>query len=582
MTSRIRHATGRRPCARLLPFLLTLVVGGAACAGEPVQGGPDAAGRRVLRDAPPVWYADDMRPIPVPEFAEQGLVPYAFNGFVARPFSRFFHPGRLGRTIDDGYPGRPAVDVNALDEVVDSSWFTNRIGLRPLADDELVLGPAHGTPYGEGPDRSAPWRVVGAKVGGVTPGFRIRDARGDTWLLKFDPPSHPGMTIRSGVVANLIFHAMGFHTPVDRVVSFTRDDLVVEDGVAFSLGRGETLALTPANMDSVLAATRSVFGGEYHALASRYLDGIPLGPFDEEGTRPDDPNDVIHHQDRRELRALKVFAGWLNHFDIKSQNSLDMYVGAPGEGYVKHHLIDFASTLGSYGDEAVKRFGYEYGIDVFPVLGRTFTFGLVEDYWYGIERPEGLDEVGLFDVEHFRPAQWKPDLGHSAIANLARDDGYWAAKIVGSFSDRQLRLLVEQGRYQDPRAVDYLVATLAGRRDRIVRHWFAEVPPLDWFRPVAGGIGFDDLAVVFGCARESKARYRYRVRAVAADRDGGDWSGWRETRERVFAVADDAALTDAARPFLAVEFQIDRGQGWSRAARVYQAPASGRIVGVER
>ena len=205
---------------------------------------------------------------------------------------------------------------------------------------------------------------------------------------------------------------------------------------------------------------------------------------------------------------------------------------------------------------------------------------MVEDYWYSIERPAGLDEVGLFDVEHFRPAGWKPDLGHSALANLARDDGYWAAKIVGSFSDHQLRLLVEQGRYRDPRAVDYLVETLAGRRDRIVRHWFAEVPPLDWFRTVEDGIAFHDLAVVTGCAREQKSRYRYRVRPVDQWRDGDDWSDWRETAERVFAVAGDAV--DAEHPFLAVEFQIDRGQGWSRSAYVFQAPASGRIVGVQR
>ena len=572
MRSRILHDTGS---PRLVAWLmLALAAGGAGvCA---------AAQYEPLRDEPAVWYADDQQPVPMPEFVEERYVPYAFNSFVARPFSRFFHPGRVGRNLDDSYAGRPAVDVNALDEVVNSSWFTNRMGVRMLTDEELVQGPALGTNLHRGPDRSQPWRIVGAKVGGVTPGFRIKDARGDIWLLKFDPPTHPGMSIRSGVVGNLIFHAIGFSTPVDRVVEFTRDDLVVEEEVAFNLGRGETLALTPANLDSVLTATRSVFGGRYQALASRFLDGRPVGPFDDEDTRPDDPNDIIHHQDRRELRALKVFGAWLNHFDLKSLNTLDMYVGEPGEGYVKHYFIDFASTLGSYGDEAVKRFGYEYGIDIFPVLGRFFTFGTVEDYWYGIERPAGLAEVGLFDVEHFRPAAWKPDLPHSALANLARDDGYWAAKIVGSFSDRQLRLLVEQGHYRNPRAVDYLVEALAGRRDRIVRHWFAEVPPLDWFRTTADGLAFDDLAVVRGCVRENKSRYRYRVRPVDEWRRGDGWSPWRATPQRVFEVAPDAGLVDAERPFLAVEFQVDRGMGWSHSAFVFQAPASGRIVGVQR
>ena len=34
-----------------------------------------------------------------------------------------------------------ALNVNTLDEVPDSSWFTNRIGRRPMSLDELVRGP---------------------------------------------------------------------------------------------------------------------------------------------------------------------------------------------------------------------------------------------------------------------------------------------------------------------------------------------------------------------------------------------------------------------------------------------------------
>ena len=99
-----------------------------------------------------------------------------------------------------------------------------------MTDAELAEGPAHGSDLAAGPDRSAPWTIIGAKTAGVTPGFRIKDARGDVWLLKFDPPSHPGMTIRSGVVTNLLFHAIGFNVPVDRLVKFSRDDLVVGEG----------------------------------------------------------------------------------------------------------------------------------------------------------------------------------------------------------------------------------------------------------------------------------------------------------------------------------------------------------------
>src|SRR5262245_8453360 len=37
--------------------------------------------------------------------------------------------------------GLRAQNLNTVDEVPDSSWFTNRIGSRPLTIDELVRGP---------------------------------------------------------------------------------------------------------------------------------------------------------------------------------------------------------------------------------------------------------------------------------------------------------------------------------------------------------------------------------------------------------------------------------------------------------
>ncbi|MEN8007604.1 MAG: hypothetical protein ABFS42_11350 [Candidatus Krumholzibacteriota bacterium] len=556
----------------------------------PAVPGP-AFAREPLRDEPVVWYAEDREPIPVPEFQEPGLVPYAVDSFVGRPFSRFWHPGRFFRWVGTGDRAPEAGDINSLDEVVNSTWFTNRIGLAPLTRAELAEGSAHGRDLAAGPDRSAPWTIVGAKTAGVTPGFRIKDAKGDVWLLKFDPPSHPGMTIRSGVVTSLLFHAIGFHVPVDRLVTFSRADLVVGEGAMMRLQRVGEVPMTEANLDSVLTATGSIFGGEYHALASRYLDGKPLGPFDDQGMRRDDPNDTIHHQDRRELRALQVFGAWVNHFDTKMHNSLDMYEGEPGQGHVRHYLIDFASTLGAFGDTPVKRFGFEYGFDVFPITGRTLTLGLVEDDWVPLERPEGLDEVGLFDVANFEADGWKPDLPHSAMADMTARDGYWAAKILSAFTDEDLRLIVGQGHYQNPAAVDFLVETLAGRRDKIVRHWFGKIPPLDFFTLTAAGLAFHDLAVERGYADTDSPRYRYRMSTVNSDRGQDDegWTPWRETTATLVPLFDEAGRLaadvppgGAEYPFLAVEVQVDHGAGWSRSTTVYGAYASGRLVALDR
>jgi hypothetical protein len=551
-----------------------------------------AFAREPLADEPVVWFADDRSAVPAPEFQEPGLVPYAVDSFVGRPFSRFWHPGRFFRWVGTGDRVQESANINGLDEVVNSTWFTNRIGLKPLTPEELAEGPAHGSELAGGPDRSTPWTIVGAKTAGVTPGFLIKDARDDVWLLKFDPSSHPGMTIRSGVVSNLLFHAMGYNVPVDQVVKFSRENLVVGEGAKMRLPRVGEMTMTEANLDSILTATKSIFDGEYHALASRYLDGVPVGPFDDQGVRKDDPNDTIRHQDRRELRALKVFGAWVNHFDTKMHNSLDMYVAGPDSGYVRHYLIDFASTLGAFGATPVKRFGYEYGFDTFPILGRTLTFGIMEDVWVPLERPEGLEEVGIFDTEVFDPSGWKPDLPHSGMANLTTRDGYWAAKVLSAFTDDAIDLIVRQGHYQNPAAEEFLVKTLIGRRDKIVRYWFDKVPPLDFFTLTTDGIEYHDLAAERGFTGTAANRYRYRLISVTSERSnerGDDWTEWQETATTLVPLFDDKGQLapgvprrDETHRFMGIEVQVDRGEGWSPSTILYGAYGSGRLVALDR
>ena len=103
-------------------------------------------------------------------------------------------------------------------------------------------------------------------------------------------------------------------------------------------------------------------------IASRSLDGPPVGPFSYLGRRRDDPNDRIDHEHRRELRGMNVLAAWTDHIDSRQENTMAAWV-APGEsddvGYVRHYMIDFGDCFGIvHGwDPLVRRFGHSGYLD---------------------------------------------------------------------------------------------------------------------------------------------------------------------------------------------------------------------------
>jgi hypothetical protein len=91
--------------------------------------------------------------------------------------------------------------------------------------------------------------------------------------------------------------------------------------------------------------------------------------------------------------------------------------------------------------------------------------------------------------------------------------------MVMSFTDSDLRAIVETAQISNPDAEDYLVDVLAARRDRIGRHWFEKIPPLDRFSvPAASAssqdakrLQFDDLSVTTGLQPAATRRYTYQL-----------------------------------------------------------------------
>ncbi|MCP4659693.1 MAG: hypothetical protein GY856_30185, partial [bacterium] len=130
---------------------------------------------------------------------------------------------------------KQAWNPNSVDEVPNSSWFTNRHHLKPIPPDELKRGVV----VSGGPDTSGMWTVYRPKVGGVTAGFWIKDAKGDAYIIKFDPPDNPELATGAAAMAGRFFYACGYNVPEETITSFRMDQLTIKEGVTWKDGQGE-------------------------------------------------------------------------------------------------------------------------------------------------------------------------------------------------------------------------------------------------------------------------------------------------------------------------------------------------------
>ncbi len=366
-----------------------------------------------------------------------------------------------------------ASNVNSQDEVPDSSWFTNRIGSRPLPNRDIAQGP-NTLPE----PLSGPWLVLSGKTDGVTPGLQLKDADGRRFFVKFDPVSNPEMASGAEVIATKLLYALGYNVPENYIATLRREQLTIDPEATFTGPDGRKRTMSPADVDRVLQHVARRADGSYRMLASLRIEGRIVGPFQYFGTRPDDPNDVVAHEHRRELRGLRVFAAWLNHVDTKSHNSLDALVAVQDRTIVRHYLIDFGSALGSAGTGPKDwRDGFESGFDGRTSLLALLSFGTHTPWWRRIHFPD-LPAVGRIEGDRFQPARWKPTLPNPAFANARGDDLFWAAQRVMAFSDEAIRAVVATARFSDPGATRYLTDVLIKRRDQIGREWLTAVNPI--------------------------------------------------------------------------------------------------------
>jgi hypothetical protein len=441
----------------------------------------------------PRFYPDDplrAEPMPLPV---ADLEPRALSDVLERVNNTF-------KTTGQRHPPNgviPAGGVNSLGEVMDGDWYVNRHGTRRMTHEELRRGAGDANP----PDSSTPWRVLVVRPYGVSPGLLIADGKNELYLLRFDPLDYEGLATGAEMVTSRFLHALGYHVAENYLVRFERSQLVPHpEGQAVS-SAGKPRELLPGDIDALLRRVPLGASRMYRAAAVRLPDvrGSLLGPFQMWGTRSDDPNDIVLHEHRRDLRGLFVFSAWLNNAEANANGTQDLLRTVDGVRRIRHYLTDFTRSLGSGMLGGPKRAweGNERAIpDVGTVLRNMASFGVRAPGWMKATYPD-LAEVGSFEGQTFDPAAWTTSQPIPPFENRLPDDTFWAAKQVMAFTDEDIRTIVQTGGYTKA-GEDWITAALIERRNRIGRTFFARVLPLARFRLNGNVLEFDDLGASHG------------------------------------------------------------------------------------
>jgi len=451
------------------------------------------------------WVDHDGQPIPEPKPRDKALYAHEFHEAIITPLGHAFDiPDKILWAVGQGYKHR-AANVNQVDEVSNSTWFTNKNHVRAVPLDEIRKGPFGGifpTP---------PYVITHAKLSGNNLGFQMKDAAGKKWVVKLDPPGCPQLISGAGAVATRLLWTAGYNLPRDVWFRFRPEDLTIDPDLQAGKKKGEK-PFYPSQLDYMLTRGFRYPDGSSSAEASLFLEGKPLGLIDMRGKRGDDANDLYKHKNRRELRGLFVLMSWLNSWDTKDHQNLDMFQGDSAGGYVKHNILDVDAALGAGGGGPKPTLmGWEYTIDWGWMMKRVFTLGFVTEPWRHADENTGIPSVGHLEYEVYDPNAFRTLQPHPAFRERTLGDCYWGAKLVCSFSEAQIRAAVEGAGYDDPKAADFLTKALVERRDKVGRYWFSRVTPVDYFHVANGTLWFRDLAVDRGLS--AARHYKVEVKA---------------------------------------------------------------------
>jgi hypothetical protein len=481
--------------------------------------------------------------------------------------------------VTSGYKptGLRAQNINTIDEVPNSSWFTNRIGTTKLTTEEIVRGPNMGAP----PDPSK-WVLIREKTSGVHPGFTAKDAKGETWFLEFDPTYFPEGATSVVEIASKIFWALGYNQVESYLSTFDPKNVEIDPKATVKRPSGARTPFTRDDMNEILEQVARSKDGSYRVIAGRLLPGKILGNFRYKGTRPDDPNDVVPHEHRRELRALKVFGAWTNLTDLKSANTLDSLITENGRSYVRHYLQDVGSTFGMCNDLHEWDLSWENFYQGDATRKRFFTLGFALSPWQTVDYKE-YPSIGKFEAEKWDPRTWRPQTPTTAIAEMRDDDAFWAARRVAAFNDDMIRAIVHTGQFSNPDAEKYLADNVIKRRDKILSIYLTAINPIVTPKLEGSQLTFENAAATAGVAKGTTS---YHAAWLQFDNATGETRPISETRSETTTIAAPSGLPSGAGSFVAVDISADNTAypTWKKPVRTYfrRDGGSWTLVGLER
>jgi hypothetical protein len=576
---------------RCTPVLFVLVASGCAATDRAFS----------LRD--PMTVDTDLRPVTVacrvsptpkdprnvscaPDVYVSPLIWDGTDNMVFRPLSEALGVVHHGE----------AVNANSLDEVADSSWFTNRIGTHAMSTEEVVRGACNPALIldAEG-SADGTWLIDHGKTDGSSPGFRVNIPGKGKYLFKGEPKDQPEHPSAASVIGAAVYEAVGFNTSCEQIVYFRPSLLKLAPGLKHKGNFGADEPFDQKVVDKILGDSPHR-GGLVRMQASAWLTGYLLGPFSYTGTRPDDPADIIPHDDRRELRGGRVLAAWLDHFDAREQNSMDSWMadahGGKGKpdaspGHVVHYYLDTSDCLGSEWawEEITRRLGYSYVADWGDMARDLVTLGIPTRPWDRVRREKGQESFAFFNVKDFEPDQWKNEYPNAAFSRMTEQDGAWMARILARFTPEMVEALGGASKFSDSRKSAYLTSVLQGRLDKILERYLTRLSPLTNVH-VAGtdALCAEDLAETRRLRPSTEFRYDARLStsavqplAVARQADGTICV----TLPRV--AAEGGARDDAPERYVRIRLTDGVAQG-PLVAHLYDlGPTRGyRLAGLER